>query len=535
MMKLFKKTDSILILLIIVSALTKLMLLGEGMFSNPDEWRYKHSLNACNKLFEGNVTDCIVSIFSTDARPGEVIIKMIPASVQILVSKIFNLNILEPLAFLPVYIFNYIILIIISILHYKFSFLLSKNRLISLFSVLLFSLFVNSFVYLRHTFPYDISLLLGYYTVYNICKYEINSYYSKKRLISIGLIAFFSYLIYPGYLPVFFISLGILIFHKFNITPLKNIVNKVFYFGLGASILLFITELLSRSVSKSYLINSLVLSDTIKQGNFDETLLFPVKYLLSVEGITGIALIILLSLTIYYSLKNINKIDNVFSIYNIIIYGCLFFVLIHGIAGVFFYKVVFYGRLFHQYLPFLVLISSSMLIRYLRYKWIDALLIMVSMVLFIQYIIQINLILNVGYPRDYSWKLIKQNGYKSIDQYYGLNFAHTAVPKLSEELNPIGTFCEIDTINSNFVENSLKTKLLVNACFVLPSVSGSYYYLPHDVKNNKYNYIEDSVNHYVNLPAYQFEGYKKDERDFLTTCRLKMYLIGTSSKSSRLD
>ena len=118
--------------------------------------------------------------------------------------KNFGLYIYEPSNSFSLFIFNYVVYVLLMFLHFKFSKLLFKNDLYCYCSVLFFSCLTNSYVYLRHAVPYDLSLLIIYFCLYKIILNIKKESLTNKDLIGFGFLAFLGYLTYPGYVISFF-------------------------------------------------------------------------------------------------------------------------------------------------------------------------------------------------------------------------------------------------------------------------------------------------------------------------------------------
>ena len=103
-----------------------------------------------------------------------------------------------------------------SFIHFKFSNLLLKSCFLALISVVLFSTLTNSYLYLRHALPYDMSLLIFYVIIYKIVIYTEENSLSFKKSLLIGICSFFGFLVYPGYFPLFFVGLFILFFNNIS-------------------------------------------------------------------------------------------------------------------------------------------------------------------------------------------------------------------------------------------------------------------------------------------------------------------------------
>ncbi len=186
----------ILFIVIIALTLIKLKLAGVGFFSSGgDEIRYFESINALIQLKECNLYSAIQCIYSTQGRPGDVIVNIIPASMQYVAFKIFDPELTEDKN-IPFFIFNFLIYCCILLVHFKFSKLFLKDITLALLSVLFYSCLTNSYLYLRHALPYDTSLLLFYLIIYKISKISLKSIVTIKQSFIWGGLSFFAFTIY---------------------------------------------------------------------------------------------------------------------------------------------------------------------------------------------------------------------------------------------------------------------------------------------------------------------------------------------------
>ena len=86
--------------------------------------RYCQSGRALQHLSELKIGAAIKDIFSTQGRPADAVIKIIPNAIQYVTAHIFSLNSYESKNSYPLFIFNFIIYCFILIIHFKFSYLL---------------------------------------------------------------------------------------------------------------------------------------------------------------------------------------------------------------------------------------------------------------------------------------------------------------------------------------------------------------------------------------------------------------------------
>ncbi len=346
--------------LIILVSIFKITLINKGFFNTPDEMRYFTSGEILKQLSQFNFYKSIELLYTVNGRPAEALVKIIPNILQYISSIILDYKQYEIRNSFLLFFFNILIFSLILIIHYRFSFRFLKNKTLSLFSVLVFSTLVASYISLRHSEPYDLSLLILYFIFYKILDIKNQNYLRLKNFFYYGFIAFFGYCCYPGYIMLFLaipISYFLISLKKDNLIML---VKQLTSFTFGSILCLLFFELLAQTVNKSFIKESIVLSKTIIQGSFEECFSFLFKYLIEVERFTGIFIIIGLILFCiqivikYFKLKKINDLQIIFII--------LFLIFIsYSILGFYFHKVVWYARLLKQFIPFIILFSISSL------------------------------------------------------------------------------------------------------------------------------------------------------------------------------
>jgi hypothetical protein len=513
----------LLITTIVLITIIKLNLIGTGFMAFPDEIRYGQSGMALQHLSELEIGAAIDDIFCTQGRPADAVIKIIPNAIQFVTAHIFGLNYYESNNSYPLFIFNFIIYCIILVIHFKLSYLLFKDTFLALASVLLYSTLINSYLYLRHALPYDMSLLILYLAIYKIVIYTEENSLSPKKSLIIGFCSFLGYLVYPGYFPLLFVGLFIIFFTNFSN---EDIVKKIYYssfYILGGILCLLLFEKIGLLVGRSYILDAIGLSKTITQGSFEESFVYILKYLFEVEGVTGI--IILISLFIFFIIIIYQIINNKYKQYSII--SLLGIALLgmysaYAFAGYFLHKVVFYGRLLHQYLPFICILSiyamNELLIRITRKNQL------------ILYAISIIFIVNFGfnfinfksytYPRDIYWQLIKTNILNDGEFNFKYDDRWPLMPKGKEVIyydihgKPISSYYNIVEIGDHF--------------------GGSLYIVKNLTKQQIFNpndnyYLLESKPSFMNFKAYQYDsGAAMNERQCMDKMNLQIEIFASA-------
>lgn len=490
----------LLITIIVVITVIKLDLIGTGFLAFPDELRYCQSGIALQHLSELKIIAAITDIFSTQGRPADAVIKIIPNAIQYVTANMYRLNYYESINSYPLFIFNFIIYCFILFIHFKLSYLLLKDTFLALISVLLYSTLTNSYFYIRHALPYDMSLLIFYVAIYKIVLYTEDDSLSNKKSLLLGIFSCLGFLVYPGYFPLLIVGLFILFCNNLSKQNFFSKICYANYYILGGSLFLFIFEKIGRLVGKSYILDAKGLSTTITQGSFEESFVYIIKYLWGVEGVTGIILLIGLSIffiTMVYQFKN--KTFKQFSLISLLGISLLGMYLAYAFAGYFLHKVVFYGRLLHQYLPFICIFSiyaiNGLSLKITRKN--QLILCAISIIFIVNYALNIKNLSSVTYPRDIYWQLIKANNSNDAENILEYDDRWPVMPKGKEIIHydihgkRISSYYNIIEIGDQFN----------GTIYILNNLNKHQVFNPND----NYHLLE-SKQSFMNFKAYQYDS-----------------------------
>jgi hypothetical protein len=479
-----------ILILLILSACIKFSFLGKGLYSNQDENRYISAQNAVEEIKHGNIAKGIDWLFSAQGRPGYVMVSMVPATIQIVVANYLLIGYNNHSVLWIPYVFNLLVFLIILFIIYKISIRLGLQKSTSILITLLYSLTVNSYIYLRHAFPYDISLMILTLSYYYFISANLNQSFSIKKVFLVGLLISFAFTVYPGYFQLvlaLFTIITLKLYTEFGITinGLRRLVSLIV--GLTTPILFF--QGLSLMVGKSYFEESKTLSGTIIQGSFEENHSFLFKYFFDAEAPLGyiLFLLVLFCSALIISGKSFCK-NNIIKL----TYLALFLVFsIFIFQGLVFKKMVFYGRLLHQYYPFIIIlcgIGMQYLIDKFEYKYF---LFIISSIFFIMAIPN-----QIQYFRvEYAENLEKIIQKKNIKYRYLENSCEWDSCEFPKSI--------ISSLSARSDSTSKVLLHLVNWC-----------YTRTDIMLNPKNKITPDLSgrilidtpHWINFPAYQYEG-----------------------------
>ncbi|QJX45412.1 hypothetical protein HMJ29_00060 [Hymenobacter taeanensis] len=340
--------------LLAVLLLARLSLLtAGGALSFPDEDRYLESIKAAQLLLAGQWAPAALHVANTQGRPADALLRLPVAVVQVLWYQLGGPAPEAPPSLVLPQLMNYAVLLGNLLLLYQ----LGRRWLpkaSAVLSCLLYSALVNTNLYVRHVLPYDMALLVLLAALVLLTR--PGRPVSMRHLSFLtGLLGVLVVAVYPGY---YFapLLLGAVLLAR---VPRQRWREAVLWAAVGAFVLLLPLELITRYGHISYLRTLQTLAPTITQGDFSEGVTFSGNYLWQVEGPLGLALG-MLALPGLWSLNRIRAAENTAAI-RAVGWGSSGLWLLHAALVYFAHQFVFYGRILHFFLPFLVLYAVSAL------------------------------------------------------------------------------------------------------------------------------------------------------------------------------
>ncbi|NDI99868.1 hypothetical protein GWA97_12330 [Flavobacterium sp. LaA7.5] len=491
-----KYISKILLIAIVLVTLAKLSLIGEGFMTFPDEARYMPSGKVLENLAHFDIKEAAANLNKTQGRPGETLIKTIPSALQYASAELFGMETYESANSYPLFLFNFTVYYLILLQLYNIAKLLLKDKVLALFSVLLYCCLINGYIYIRHTLPYDCSLLVMSYVLLQVLKTTMNNTFSTKKMLLLGFIAFFGYVIYPGYVLLFGLVFIILITNKLNKNNLLKRIKYGMFYTVGSIICLLLFELIARIGDTSYIQDSITLSKTITQGNFEEGFSFLFKYLYYVESINGIIISIGLLLFAGILLYNVFIGRKVTDIHLLFIVTAILF-LLYASNGYFLHKMIWYGRLLHQFFFVLTIITAyafGHISQNISYKKI--VLSSISGIAIVTFIINLIEYKSYAYPQDVAWSVIKQNPEYNLE----------GVCEYPSHVNMI-QYAQEKNNRNNRGSNQL---IIVNGCYYYP-LNNRKLHQEYTPENNMKLILNQPYFH--NYKGYLFEGCTSEERE----------------------
>jgi hypothetical protein len=481
-----------LLILLCIVGIVRLTFIGQGYLSFPDENRYVSSIQAVEQVLKGDFHSFWELVFETAARPGDTLVNLIPAAIQVSLQKYLSIPSESQFSFMVVKgVGNVAVSLLILLLFYKISERLFRNTSIVLISTVVYALLVNSNIYLRHLFPYDISLLMYLYCLFVFLTKKIDIW----LMFFIGCISGFAYTVYPGYF--WFIGIVFLVSMNLSETYPKKLLNGMVFF-IGTVIPVVILQLISLCAKYSYFHEMYFVSKSIIQGSFDESPYFGPLYLIQVEYSIGIVLLLMFVVylvCLWIPKIPINKKVRGVEIPAIIMY--LFYVML----GFVFHQMVFYGRILHGFMPFIVWggfsVIDSIKSTIIRSILLSALIIC-SFISFGKFYVEYQ---NIGYPYDVLTRYHIQTSTLPVanilSESYEYKFQYETPPLYTTPITPYTHVSDNPT--------------LINFHFFWPVMD--YYYFSYKPEAHQKKIF--SVLHFQSYPAYTFEGFLPEEREVL--------------------
>lgn len=295
-MKIFKQRRLIFVLVLIIFFTRLLILHKDAVQFWADEGRYPILITNLDEAFKsGNYLLPIQRLFNIDARPGAGLFYYPAAFLDWK-----NPNI--PFSLYYNLIINTLILIIVFFIVKKI-----QNTNVAIATTLLVTLSIASFIYIRHTLPYDIAILLLVLGLY------LHVYFKKTFLF--GLLAGLSFLTYPSYyyyiVPIPFI---LVLYHRS--------IKSALLFIIGIFLVLISTQFFSIVIKSPPYFRSLQEQSggvtAINQGDYIPAAAYISEYILAVDGYWNLFLILAIFPSLFL-IKDKKKII-FFAIYLLIVF-----------------------------------------------------------------------------------------------------------------------------------------------------------------------------------------------------------------------
>lgn len=479
------------VLWLILLALTgaRLALVFKGHFHLQDELRYRYTFAFIRELIQGQLVEAARQLFAFPlfARPLLVLFNLPSAFLQVFFLLLAGTKTETPVSLSLASATQALVTVGISWVFYRISRYFLCSSLWSLTAMILYSLLINTNLYIRHILPYDATLL-----IYLILLLWVLTQSRKKHLklswLS-GLVVGLVHLIYPAYY-LFGLVMGWLT----TLLPRGGTLKRGVAFVLPIVIVVGVTEFTSRTVGVSYLQTAAFVTSRVVVGDPHETPLFLYRYLLDVEGMMGKLLVVGFSIFLVHFAIRWRQYPREFRLLALGMVGAY---VLHGVSGPLLGKV-FYGRsvrMFFWFVILAVMMSLRRMIPKARIQRLMALgLVGVSLVSFSQWYPQF---LRLAYPGDVLYSVCQAQ-----------------------------CSAQVSEVNENYAPESLENHPIANPEYL--AINFGRFFFPEE---NSYEY--DSADgrlifqapHPINFTAYQFEALTPQERELIKERNYQMKLF----------
>ena len=487
---------------LLVLLLGRLAISGHGYLEDSDEVDYYAAEDAFDALLTLDVVSFSQKIAITEGKPTETLIKTILVPFHRLWSWVLGVPRHSPTGLLFLGLVNIAVSIAILLLFYLLQLRLGLSKRSAIVGVATLGVFINFNLYTRHLLGYDMGLLLQLLSLYGVLTSKADN---RLRPYAIaGLIAALGFTTYHGYFVLIGLTGGYVLF-----TPTPNRWKKLAAFSISFLLPLLVYELFFRIGGRSFIEESILIGGTISQGSYQEGFTFVWLYLSQVEGLLGVVVLPLFFGGLVWSFfaRLQTPIARLLALatlgylaYGALVYGAHF--------------MVFYGRILHQFYPFLVLGAVYLLEKsgMLRYRLV-ALSIFIG--LSIQYVLNIQSLNSFCYPRQvlYTYGLSNTNT-------KGVHITTCSELRFSENYENNWRYSRYAASPNRLPEGRYD---VVNTCFF------SHYpdwfmtsYLPYDKGEGE---VMFSKLHFMSYAAYAFEYCSTAGRAYYTNKKFRIQLV----------
>ena len=351
---------------LLLAIAVRLPLLDRGAFAYPDEERYTvNVLEAAAGLERGDLRRACFALSTADGRPGYVLLHVPAGILQHAAERLFGLPPDRPPSiWIPlVYQLGFSLLLLWVFWRLARSWL-PDPAWMPLAAMLALALLAGSNAYVRHLLPYDTALALLLAALWLATRVDPAG---PGRAEGVGALAGIGFAVYPGYYLFPCIVLAVLGWRALDpARPARAAASFVSWPARGAlgglAVAVFF-EAAARVAGRSYLADLRALSDTIVQGSFEEGFTFVLEYFRRVEPPGASAWLVLAAAAPLVALAHRRRwpAGALRRPWVPVAAGVVASFVFHALSAAWLEKMVFYGRLVHMYVPFVLLAGTATL------------------------------------------------------------------------------------------------------------------------------------------------------------------------------
>jgi hypothetical protein len=344
------------VLLLFLAAYRLLLIQSGGQLYWPDEYRYIHALHLLDELRRGDLISALGWVFGevatmggVAAAPTYVVMSSIPAAFQGIAAVFLGVQPDSRWFYWIPGVANVIVSLTIALILYRIAWRLTSDRGFALTSTFVYGLLANTNVYVRHLFSYDLALLLFLTALVVLIENRAAPRLTlRDRSTVAGILAGTAMTTYPGYNPFVVILLVVILANHWG--EWKRV---AMFFG-GIASVFCVWEVVARAGGFSFIGSLRQFSRLYTPGNMQgsaaESYSLLARYMWNVEGAVGVVLLALFACFLGMAILGKFGRSETAPIGAASVTFLAFATFAVVSSG-----VVFYGRLLHMYLPFLVL------------------------------------------------------------------------------------------------------------------------------------------------------------------------------------
>lgn len=472
-----------LVSLLVILLLGRLAISGQGYLEDSDEVDYYAAEDAFEALVQLDFVSFSQKIAITEGKPSETLVKTALVPLHRLWAWGLGVPRHSPKGLWILGAVNIVVSIGLLLVFYSLLLALNVRERNALLGMAMLGILINFNLYTRHLLGYDLGLLLQLLVLLWLVD---KPHASRQTYLRLGGLSAIGFTVYHGYfmLVAFF---GVLLVVNGGV-PLAVRFKRGVWFGLSFMAVLLGYEVFFWLGGHSFFKESFIISSTISQGSFEEGFSFAWLYLQDVEGVYGLVLLVLFFVAVLLALFNklATPIEQ-------LVFGAFVLYLCFGFLVYFPKLFVFYGRIFHMYVPFIVLGVVYLLERFST-KHLKLTSLAIGVLLAVQYFVNIAALNSFTYPRF----VLDKFGWMPPAASTSLHFCTEL--RFSEDYRHNWRFVQYAATPSKLPKGNYD---VVNTCFF--SHFPDWFmtsYLPYDKEQGE---VVFSALHFMSFPAYTFE------------------------------
>jgi len=473
---------------------------GQGYLEDPDEMPYIMTHILSGHFHE--LSSWLRLMTEMETSPIEAAIRLGQYKLAGIYAAYIGVSPLHTKALIVPGFFNILVSLLQLLVFYRIATRLGFDWSTAITGALLLGTLVNYNIYTRHILPYDHSLLAHLITLYLF----IGPKFHSRHILIGGICTALALTSYLGHFMFAGIN-GMLLLVRLSTTE-KSIIRSLILFGSPLLILIASYEVIAQIGGKSYIDTVLAYGKTIVNGSHEEGLTFVLIYFIQVEGLWGLLMLVMCFSGIVLTI--LNHRTKFLTLRNALITSVLAY-LIFGSVVYFFHQFMFYGRVLHMYMPFIVL-GVLGVVHTVNSKWRATLCVVLSIASVVNYAFNVENLNNLGYPRSIinMYGLCVNNKDVQIQHKYemmvGLDYGQGYQWRIDTICLPSISAGNYTIVNGGFLKDYPDDFLLSYNPIVPPTGS---------------NLIIDKL-HFQSHPAYGFEYCTKYGRQFFLTHKFRL-------------